>query len=179
MSTSTSDPLNRPRGGNGAFVRSPDTAERDAAAAQLRVEGRTYQQIADELKLSDKGHAHQCVSRALLAIVREPAEQLRTLELARLDEAMIVVREIMHTRHHAHSGGRLVTYVDEQDKHVVLEDNAPRLAAVGKLMDIMNRRAKLLGLDAVVKVHMLTLEEVQAEIARLEGEVSELPEEGE
>lgn len=177
MSTSTPDPLNRPRGGNGAFVRSLDTAERDAKAARLRAEGKTYQQIADALELSDKGHAHQCVSRALTAIVREPAEQLRALMLERLTEAYVVARDIMIATHYAHSGGKVVY---DPDTGKPLPDPGPRLAAADRVVNVLNREAKLLGLDAAVKVNLLTLEQVQAEIERLQAEVDNLPtEEGE
>lgn len=176
MTNSTPDPLNRPRGGNGAFVRSPDTAERDAKAARLRAEGKTYQQIADALELSDKGHAHQCVSRALTAIVREPAEQLRAIMLERLREAYTVARDIMMATHFAHSGGKVVYDADMKP----VTDPGPRLSAVDKVINVLGREAKLLGLDAPTQVSIMTLEQVQAEIARLEGEVSELStEEGE
>lgn len=166
----TRDPNDRPRGKNGAYVASPDTAERDAAACRLRIGGKSYDEIAKELGFANKGHAFNAVSRNLKSIRREPAEELLKLELARLDEMRVVAREIMLKTHHAHSGGKLIHIADESGKTVPLVDDGPRLAAIDRLVSIANRYAKLTGLDAVVKVQLLTLEDVQAEITRLEAE---------
>jgi hypothetical protein len=171
---STADPNNRPRGGNGKFAASIDTAERDAAAAQMRVESKSYQQIADALGFADKGAAHHAVDRALKAVVREPAEALQKLMRARLDEMRVVARDIMLEEHYAHSAGRLIfTPTGEDGKSVPMVDRAPNLAAVDRLVKIEERAAKLDGLDAAVKFENLSLEAVQAQIAKLEAEAAE------
>lgn len=171
----TSDPNNRPRSGRGKFVASPVTAERDAAAARLRITGKSYEQIAEELGYSDKAAAYNAVMRNLKAIRREPAEELLKLELARLDEMRTVARQIMLKEHYAHSGGKLIYMPAEDGCSTPMPDDGPRLAAIDRLVSIANRYAKFTGLDAVVKVQLLSLEDVQAEIARLESEVEALP----
>jgi hypothetical protein len=174
MGKPTPDRTNIPRGGNGKYTARYDSAERDAQAAQMRVESKTYQQIADELGYADKGEAHHAVERALKAVVREPAEALRKLMHARLDEMRVVVREVMLGTHYAHSAGRLIfTPTGEDGASVPLVDKGPNLAAVGQYLKIEERAAKLDGVDAAVKVQTLSLEEIQVQIATLEAEAAD------
>src|SRR4051812_41728374 len=65
------------RGGDGRFERKYGDAERDADAAHLRAEGKTYQAIADALGYGDRSTARKAVQRALLAIVQEAGDELR------------------------------------------------------------------------------------------------------
>lgn len=75
----------RPRAGHGKFTRSITTAERDAAAARLKAENWTYQQIAEELGFADKSGACRAVQRALKAATVPAANALRLREFARLE----------------------------------------------------------------------------------------------
>lgn len=105
----------------------PDTAERDAAAARLRSQGLTYQEIAERLGFADPSGARRAVERGLDAIRAEGAEALRELELHRLD--------LLHQRAWSE-----LTRDDE--------DSQP-LQAIDRLLRIQERRARLLGLDAI------------------------------
>jgi hypothetical protein len=60
-------------------------AARQARAVQLATEGRTYQQIADELGYANRGTVHHIVQDALARDRREAVENHQQLELARLD----------------------------------------------------------------------------------------------
>lgn len=133
------------RDGKGRFDRDIDTAERDAEAARLRTRSWTYQQIAAELGMSQSA-AHAAVKRVLQETVQEPAEDLRKLELDRLDDMAQVVTKVLEKHHITVSNGKVVYLGDKP-----LEDNAPILAAVDRLLKIQERRAKLLGLDIPVK----------------------------
>lgn len=107
---------------------SPETAEakmRAAKALELRMEGKTFATIAKEAGYNSPQAAHDAVKRALDATLREPADRLRALELERLD----VLWQIQY-----------------------LNAQAGDVQAMGACMKIMERRAKLLGLDAPVKV---------------------------
>jgi hypothetical protein len=55
-------------------MRHEKAKRRDAEAAKLRVRGRTYQQIPDELGYASPGAAHDAVSRSLAESVRHPFE---------------------------------------------------------------------------------------------------------
>lgn len=88
-------------------------------ALELRILGLTYRVIGDKLGRS-VGWAHKAVDTALTELGREKADELRELELARLDRMM--------ARHMAAAIGG-----DRASAHTVLR--------------IMERRAKLVGLD--------------------------------
>jgi hypothetical protein len=156
----------RPRGGRGRFVRSRETAARDARAAQLRVEGLTYQAIADRLGFTHRDLARRAVERVLLATVREVGDELRALELARLDRLWAAAWQVMNADHPVVSHGRVV--VDEVG--VPVSDWRPVLAAIDRLLRVMERRSALLGLDAPRNAPGgLSLAQIEAEIDRLEA----------
>jgi predicted transcriptional regulator len=133
------------RGRQGRFERDINTAERDAEAARLRTRSWTYRQIAAELGISQTA-AYEAVKRVLLETVQEPAEDLRKLEIDRLDEMAQVVTGVLEKHHVTVSNGKVVFLEGEP-----LTDNAPILAAVDRLLKIQERRARLLGLDIAVK----------------------------
>ncbi len=99
------------------------SAIRRKEAVDLRIEGKTYREIAQELGVTPT-RARQLVAEALAAIEKdtaESAEELRRLELDRLDQLQSGLWE---------------------------EAAAGNLKAVGAALKIMERRARLLGLDA-------------------------------
>lgn len=96
-------------------------ARRRAEALELRASGETYQGIADKLYNGSRGSCHRDLARAFDAIDSEPAAAMRSLELDRLDRMT--------------SG--LAERAFEGDTR-----------AVTSMLRIMERRAKMLGLDA-------------------------------
>lgn len=114
------------RGESPTSPRRIDSAHRDAAALDMRRAGHSYAHIAAELGYADRGHAHRQVSKALDAVRSEPAEALRDMELARLDEM-----------------------------HAAVWDQARDgdLHALDRILRIMERRARLLGLDYSMRPH--------------------------
>jgi hypothetical protein len=98
-------------------------AVRRKEAVDLRVEGKTYREIGQELGVTPT-RARQLVSEALAALQKdtaESAEELRRLELDRLDQLQSGLWE---------------------------EAAGGNLKAVGAALKIMERRARLVGLDA-------------------------------
>lgn len=93
---------------------------RHLAALQLRQKGLTYDEIKTELGYASKGAAAKAVRSALRKTLAEPAERVRDLEVTRLD--------------------RMVSAIWDK----VL---AGQLTAVDRMIKIMERRARLLGLD--------------------------------
>lgn len=171
------------RDGHGRYTRCPDTAARDAQAAALRGQGATYQQIADRLGMGNRGDAHKAVERALVATLQEPCETLRTLEAGRLDRLTAEAWAVLERRHVVVSNGRVVrrqvgteTAEDGTEQPVYEEvlDDAPVLAAIDRLLKISERRAKLFGLDAPSRLQVLTLDAIDAEIARLNAQLADL-----
>jgi len=88
------------------------------------MEGKTFDAIADEAGYNSKQAAYDAVKRALDAVTREPAEELIKLDLERLDVLWGI------------------QFLNAQGGDV---------QAMAACMKIMERRAKLLGLDAPVK----------------------------
>lgn len=64
---------------------------RQAEALKLRLAGATYQQVSEQLHCGGKGNAHLMVQKALLATIQEPADDVRALELARLDRLLLAL----------------------------------------------------------------------------------------
>lgn len=106
---------------------SPETIAsrvRAAKALELRSEGMGFPEIAKELGYNSRQAAHDAVQRALDGVLREPAEKLRTLDLERLDR--------MWQTH-------------------FLQAQAGDVQSLSACLKIMERRARLLGLDAPVQ----------------------------
>jgi len=133
-------------GPNGDFIRTVATAERDAEAARLRSRSMSYRAIAKELGV-DVSTAHAMVKRALAEIVREAGEAVVALELAKLDRMEAAVLGVLEATHYTVSNGKLI----ELDGRPLLDD-APVLAAAGRLVQISESRRKLTGADAAQKI---------------------------
>ena len=64
---------------------------RHARAIQLATEGRTYQEIADELGYANRGTVHHIVHDALTRDRKDAVENHQQLELARLDALQVAL----------------------------------------------------------------------------------------
>jgi hypothetical protein len=122
-----------------------DALDREVAALQLRRAGCTYDVIARRLGYSNRSGAWHAVRAGLSATLREPADELRGLELERLDRL-----------------------------HEAVWDRAIRghLASVDRVLAIMKRRSALLGLDAPRRHHVpaaLTLQTFAERAATMSG----------
>lgn len=135
-------------------------AERRAEVLRLRLDGHTLQAIGDRLGIRADS-VHDIIIRALRDMTKEPAEQLLDLELARLDslyaEAMNVLRSFTPLLHNGKiiqipvidRNGEIVKDPDTGlPRTCIAEDKAARLASIAAAVRVMERRAKLTGLDA-------------------------------
>lgn len=121
---------------------------------RLRTEGLTLQQIGDVMGCG-KEVVHQVIERALRVLVRGPAEELRAVELARCDELMEEALAIVRMPMQGSTAGEAVRDARGAVVIEVVQDAAPKLAAINTVLRVMERRSKLLGLDAPSKT-MLT-----------------------
>ncbi|MFT4280570.1 hypothetical protein [Microbacterium sp.] len=108
-------------------------AQRADAALQMRLRRATYREIAAALGYSNPGNAYRAVEREIAKVPREHAKQLLAQELEALDALQ---REVMPA---ALGEG---TMRDGSPK-------APDLWAVDRVLSIMDRRARLMGLDKI------------------------------
>lgn len=102
-----------------APARRIEQAERRAQALELRKAGATYEQIGAKLGITNQA-AHRLVSRGLAALGKEAAEDVLALELSRLDGLLMAMWPQARRGNHG---------------------------AVDRVLRIMERRARLLGLD--------------------------------
>ena len=131
------------------FERTEEQAHLDTAALRLRSLGFSYQAIADQMGVT-KATAYNRCQRALAAIPAEAVYEFRRLEGQRLD---LLLEKAM-------------------DKALSGEKSA--LFAIDRVLSIMDRRAKLMGLDAPIRTEVITLDYIQQEIARLEATLGEI-----
>jgi hypothetical protein len=129
-----------------------EQAERRRHALALRAAGVGYEDIAKQVGLSGPGPAYKIVQAALKATYREPADEVRKLELERLD--------------------RLTLALWQRAKGGESE-------AIDRVLKLMDRRAKLLGLDVskpatvmAFDASTMTNDEIIARLASLAGGVA-------
>lgn len=115
----------RPRTANKTSAKRIAATVRAAQALRLRAQGETFATIAVKLHYRSRQAAHCAVTAALIATLQESSEEARTLDLERLDVLLSAVMP---------------------------KAMAGNLAAVLAALRVLERRAKLLGLDAPAKV---------------------------
>jgi hypothetical protein len=116
------------RQGKGESRTSPrriDAVERQSKAMELRKKGMAYREIAQELGYGGPSGAHKAVMSALQKTLQEPADELRQLELERLDLAAAAI----------------ASKVEDGD-----------LGSIDRWLRISESRRKLLGLDGPARV---------------------------
>ena len=138
---------NLTRDHNGRATRTPAQVESDHQAAQWKSQGLTYKQIGERLGVTRQA-AHLAVQRALADIPRMATEELRTLELEKLDNLeRRLIWIINQPSYKTSASGRVIEYEGK-----ALLDITPQIQAIGAALKVIDKRAKLLGLDAPTRV---------------------------
>lgn len=99
--------------------------ERQRQALELRKAGAEFSDIARQLDYKDASGAYRAVRRALQRTIQQPANELREIEVARLDALLLGLWP---------------------------EARKGNVAKIDRVLRIMQRRADLLGLDAPKRV---------------------------
>jgi hypothetical protein len=127
-----------------------DFKKRDARVYELRIQGHTFDQIAGEVGYSGPSGAWQAYQRIKSESIFESVDEARQLELMRLDEMQLAVWEN------------------------AINGDLPSANCVLKIMD---RRAKLLGLDKPEKIEVnkwdFNAEDLDAEVQRIVDMINE------
>jgi len=113
------------------------STERQRQALELRKAGATYEMIAEKLGFRGPSGAYEAIKAALEKTLRPPADELRQLESERLDALLLAVYP------QARQGN---------------------LGAVDRVLRIMERRARLLGLDAPATMNITGNETLTVEV---------------
>lgn len=114
-------------------TRAMNARAREVKALEMRMSGLPYSQIAASLGYKGRSSAYSAVMRVLDRREQEPAEKVRNLELQRLERL-------------------LMAYWPR-----AIRKRAPDVHAAKMCLDILTRRARMLGLDAPVKVDITDL----------------------
>jgi hypothetical protein len=125
-------------------VRKISLQQRAEKAIDLRLDGYTYEQIADELQLTDRSHARKVVHGAIKDLPQEKGLRLRRVISARYDK-----------------------YQRALARKVAAGD----VAAVREAVHIEDLRAKLFGIykpDIEVHARLLAEQDTRALLARLD-----------
>jgi len=122
---------------------------RAAKALKLRIKGYPWDEIATILGYANKSGPHNAAKKWMYRTVKEPADHLRRLEDERLNVLWRKAMEILDSIHPMLHQGKIVS--DPKTKKR-LQNSAPILAAIERLISIMDRRAKLHGLDMPSKM---------------------------
>jgi hypothetical protein len=107
--------------------RAAEAIENERRVVELRLVGLTFDRIAEQIGYTDGSAAYKAYQRAIARTVTQPAEELRDVELARLDSLWRV------NYRNAMTGDAKATLV---------------------CLRISERRARLLGMDAPIKTEM-------------------------
>ena len=108
-----------------AAVPSPELVDREVKVLELRRAGLTWQRISEEVGYADHTGAYAAYKRAIKRTMQQPADELREQELDRIDRLQLALWP-----------------------KAMKGDNA----SVNTIVRLMERRARLLGLDTPIKI---------------------------
>jgi hypothetical protein len=155
VSNSGADKILPPRKGNGEFIQTQESAERDAKAARMRAQGWSLLRISDELGYGSEANVHRALKRLKEHVTRPAAEELIEHELAILDNSIDRVLAVLAEHHVMVSHGRVMrTENEDGTPGTPLVDHDMVLKAVTTLQRLTESRRKLLGLDAATKTEI-------------------------
>lgn len=130
---------------------------------KLRLQGMSFQEIADHLGGYHWSYIRKQYMKAIQSIYVDNVDDLRKQEQAKLDILEKSVYKVLNAFHPMVANGTVVRDIREDENGnplidengnpvtVRLVDAAPVLTAVSKALQVMERRARLWGLDAPTK----------------------------
>ena len=108
----------------------PEQIDKEKRVLELKRSGATWDAIAEVVGYSNASGAFKAYQRAMVRTLQQPAEELRDAEIDRLDRLQ-----------------RAFWFEAIGDR-----DNPPNLRAADFILRVIDRRSKLLGLDAPTRV---------------------------
>lgn len=148
-------------------------AARRAKLVEYRRRKVPYGSFYEELGYSSIGVARKDFARALeesIAAQHASVEVYREEQLIELEYLAEEAHKILRARHYVVTQSGKV--VDDPQTGQPMVDDGPVLAAIDRLVKILDRVAKLRGLDQI-KVQVFTIDAIEAEIERLSMELGD------
>jgi hypothetical protein len=125
-----------------------ERARRDARACSLRAQGWELAAIEEKLGFA-RGHAAPAIRRALVETLRAPADELRGVELVRLNQAIRQCWEVIeHPMPMTDRAGRPVVVLDDDGEEIAVADQQVVVAAIAQVGKLSEQIRRLMGLDA-------------------------------
>jgi hypothetical protein len=126
-----------------------EAAEKRRDALLARQRGHSWAEVGRIVGYADASSAQRAAMQALRDIPREAADELRKVELETLNELQVALRAKLEEK--------------------------PSAFLVDSILRIMERRAKMLGIDAplAIRTEVVTVDAVDAEIQRLEAQLEQ------
>lgn len=140
-------------------VQTEETARLQTKIMALRRAGWSFPKIAVECDRTQK-FIYTLYKKGLRSIIQESVEDVRKMEMERLDMLYKEAARLYNTPTPLVNGGAVVRDVVEDEEGnlklkedgtpvtVRLQDLGPKFTAMDKMLKVMERRANLLGLDA-------------------------------
>lgn len=141
-----------------------ESQSRAAEIVRMRRSGALFGEIAARFNLGET-RVRTIYYNTLKAIPAPDVAALREEQLGRLDELRAVALAALASNQPVVQNGRVV----RDDRGRSIPDQAVKLAAVKSLVEIENRRAKLMGLDAPAKHAIEVPEVIRYEIGTPDG----------
>lgn len=134
-------------------------AEQIADIMQMRTAGFSFAHMARKYGCSET-YVRKLFDRGISKIVKADVDKVRVQESERLDDLHEKAMALFEKEYLMVSSGKIVSYTQEVEgedgdldvEKVMLKDVAPKLQAMDRILKIMERRAKLLGLDMPTKI---------------------------
>lgn len=138
--------------------------EKNAEEARLmyqdRLDGMTFRAIAAKHNCSIR-KVQSRLNTYVPQLLEGPATVYRNAEVGKLDELEEKLWEVLDKDHLMISHGKVMKTEDETGELVPVKDDAPRMAAIDRLLKVADRRAKLLGLDMPAKTELNVTSDIE------------------
>jgi hypothetical protein len=126
--------------------------EREQQATALHLAGKKFDEIAEIVGYTNRGTAYETVMRALRRETVADIEEIRNVEIARIDAMLesiwpLATEDPEWVRQFADAKKVVPLHDDEGREVVFIVPSFAKLEAIAKIIRLMERRARYLGLD--------------------------------
>jgi hypothetical protein len=126
--------------------------ERERQAVALHLAGKKFDEIAEVVGYTNRGTAYETVMRALRRETVADIEEIRNVEVARIDAMLesiwpLAIEDPEWVRQFADAKQVVPLHDDEGREVVFIIPSDAKLEAIAKIIRLMERRARYLGLD--------------------------------
>lgn len=120
-------------------------AQRRSVALAMRIDGRTYDQIASELGYANRSGAFKAVNDALRDVPREKAEEYRALQIERLERVLRTQFARLDEGGDPAAATAVLRVLEALDRYTGFDQGDAAASRAGTLLDVLiaNSRAAL------------------------------------